>query len=347
MAVEFHENQLRKNGDTYALHCLNVAYYCLDWGMTDVDGLCAALLHESLLKAPPENNNRKHHIQEFDQSVANIVEKLTEIQSLQNNSSSKLKFIYQIIMEAASKDLRIFIINTADIFINSDTLYLHSPSEAKNLACSYLINIGIARCLGMVYLANTFIDSILPYIMPAQSSRAHRALDMLMAEQKNSIEELDQNLSTITKSSLVQKVEYEKRVVGEFFSLTDELGKCDLEQIDLPILRIKLLVENDDIAYQVMDKVHDLLDPVPDHFHDYFKNPCENGFRVLSSQVVWKGKPVIIQIALQKDDLVNSMGVLADWNLHGPNVIRHMQLLATQIGEPYMSKFYTDSMPKL
>ncbi|MBF0438973.1 MAG: bifunctional (p)ppGpp synthetase/guanosine-3',5'-bis(diphosphate) 3'-pyrophosphohydrolase [Magnetococcales bacterium] len=328
MACKFHEKQVRKlDRAPYVTHCLQVAQSCLEWGLTDTEAVCAALLHDALEDAPPEMEPERH-IREFNSNVLTLVEALSKIRSLQTGSGD-LPATYRRILMAASLDLRVLLIKIFDVLHNSQTLEVHGPAKAKNKASLALIYVGVSRRLGIMELADTLIDYTLPHIMPMQYRRAKKTLDDLLKRGESSMERLSRNLDMVIGEGLAESFVIEPKKISDFFYLTEKPGTGRLLLVGWPAYRLRLLVEDDDTAWRVLGKMHSLFGPLPRHVRDYLNAPRVNGFRALTTRIIWDGHPLNIHVVRKADERANRLGVLAQWGVSGPDQTPYMRLLAT------------------
>ncbi|MEO5331206.1 MAG: HD domain-containing protein [Magnetococcus sp. YQC-5] len=328
MAQLFHKGQVRKlDKSPYVTHCLHVAKSCLDWGLTDTQAICAALLHDALEDAPP-HLEPEQRIKEFDPEILTLVEALSKIRNLQTGSGD-LPATYRRILMAASMDLRVLLVKIFDVLHNSQTLEVHGPTKAKNKASLALIYVGVSRRLGIMTLADALIELTLPHLMPVQYRRAQRTLDELLKRGAASMERLSQNLDMVVGDGLARSFSIEPKKVADFFYLTEKPGTGRLLLVGWPAYRLRLEVEDDDVAWRVLGKMHSLFGPLPRHVRDYLNAPRVNGFRALTTRIIWDGHPLNIHVVRQSDERANRLGVLAQWGISGPDPTRYMRLLAT------------------
>lgn len=347
LAKAFHEGQVRKlDGAPYVTHCVDVAYNGLSWGMTDVAATCAALLHDAIEDAP-EEMEAKRRIKAFDPQVFEIVLSLSKIRNLRTGAGD-LPATYRRILGAASKDLRVLLIKTFDVYHNSDTLEVHGRAQAKNKASLALIYVGIARRLGIMLLADALIDRILPHLMPVQHDRAKASLKEMQKKGVGSMKRLIPELKAVIGPGFADSYEMETRTLGDYFHLTEKPGTGQLMRIGWPTFRLRLLVADDDAAWRVLGKMHGRFGPLPRHVRDYLNAPRVNGFQALSTRIIWDGRPLSVQVVRQKDDLANRWGILAKWGVSGPDPSRYMRLLAT-LGDSdlRMSEVHAHVLPDL
>lgn len=347
LAIEFHQGQVRKlDGSPYVTHCVEVAYYGLLWGMTDVAATCAALLHDAIEDAP-EVLEPERRINEFDPQVYEIVKSLSKIRNLQTGAGD-LPATYRRILGSASKDLRVLVIKSFDVYHNSASLEVHKGANTKNKASLALVYVGIARRLGMMVLADAIIDRILPHLMPVQYHRAQTTLQEMQQRGAAKMGFLESQLGMVMGPGLAQGYVVELRKLGDYFHLTEQPGTGQLRRIGWPTYRLRLLVDDDAAAWRVLGKIHSHFDPLPRHVRDYLNTPRVNGFRALTTRIVWDGHPLSVQVVRRNDDLANRMGILAEWGVSGPDPSRYMRLLAT-LGDSdlRMSEVHAHVLPDL
>ncbi|MBF0096326.1 MAG: bifunctional (p)ppGpp synthetase/guanosine-3',5'-bis(diphosphate) 3'-pyrophosphohydrolase [Magnetococcales bacterium] len=328
LAQEFHHGQVRKlDGSPYVIHCVEVAHHALSWGMTDVAGTCAALLHDTIEDAP-DHMEPERRLMEFDAHVYEIVQSLSKIRSLQTGSGD-LPATYRRILSAASKDLRVLVIKIFDVYHNSASLEVHGKVNAKNKASLALIYVGVARRLGIMALADALIERILPHLMPVQYHRARATLEEMQARGAPGMEQLADQLEVVLKPGYAQDYVIEARTLGDYFFLTEQPGTGQLMRVSWPTYRVRLLVEDDEAAWRVLGKMHSHFGPLPRHVRDYLNAPRVNGFHALTTRIIWDGHPLNVQVVRHQDDLANRLGILAEWGVSGPDPARYMRLLAT------------------
>ncbi|MBF0624240.1 MAG: bifunctional (p)ppGpp synthetase/guanosine-3',5'-bis(diphosphate) 3'-pyrophosphohydrolase [Magnetococcales bacterium] len=352
MALEFHHGQVRKlDGSPYVTHSLCVAEYCLDWGFHDATAICSALLHDAIEDAPAEMEPERR-IADFCEDTAVMVRALSKIRNLQTGAGD-LPATYRRILGAASRDLRVLIVKTLDQLHNSESLGVHGPAKAKVKASLGLIYVGIARRLGMMALADELIERLLPNLMPRQSRQAWNTLETLQKRGAASMDRLLQRREEILDGIPDIQLAVEPRAIGDFFNLAEKPGTGQLNRVGWPVHRLKLVVTDDDTAWRVLGRMHSFFGPMPRHIRDYLNAPRVNGFRALTSRVVWEGRPLNVLIVNQRDEIPNRMGVLGRWNSSGaigggPDPSTYMALLRT-LGDSdlRMSEVHAHVLPDL
>ena len=117
-AKEKHKNQLRKSGEPYIIHPLNVAYILAKLGL-DTETICAALLHDVV----EDTDGTYEEIKEkFGEEIATLVEGVTKLTNLFKTVEEKQTENYKKMFIAMEKDIRVIILKLADRLHNINTL---------------------------------------------------------------------------------------------------------------------------------------------------------------------------------------------------------------------------------
>ena len=127
-----HEGQLRKSGEPYIIHPLNVAYILATIEL-DEPTICAALLHDVV-----EDTKVTHQdvINEFGEEIANLVDGVTKLTQFQQNITVKEQQVedYRKMFLAMGKDIRVILIKLADRLHNIRTLKYKSDDRRIAIA---------------------------------------------------------------------------------------------------------------------------------------------------------------------------------------------------------------------
>ena len=129
-AKEHHGDQLRKSGEPYIIHPIQVAYILADLGLDD-STICAALLHDIV---EDTDVTKQSLAEEFGTEIAELVDGVTKLSKLQYASMEEQQVEnYRKMFLAMGKDIRVILIKLADRLHNMRTLkYLKRDRQIAN-----------------------------------------------------------------------------------------------------------------------------------------------------------------------------------------------------------------------
>ena len=129
-AKDKHKDQLRRSGEPYIVHPVQVAYILADLGLDD-HSICAALLHDVV-----EDTDVTHQdlINEFGLEIAEMVDGVTKLSKLNYESVEEAQVEnYRKMFLAMGKDIRVIMIKLSDRLHNMRTLkYLSRDRQIAN-----------------------------------------------------------------------------------------------------------------------------------------------------------------------------------------------------------------------
>ena len=165
-AEEAHKGQMRKSGEPYIHHLIEVCYILADIGCGP-STLIAGLLHDVVEDTDVSLETIK---EKFGEDVMNIVDSLTKIQRLKLSHKSEAEFVFEDhrkIFLGMAKDVRAILIKLADRLHNMRTLSSLSEERQKVLSRETLeVFAPIAHRLGMNTIKSELEDLSLKYLEP-------------------------------------------------------------------------------------------------------------------------------------------------------------------------------------
>lgn len=128
---KLHEGQLRKSGEPYFIHPINVAIILAQLGMDDAT-LIGGLLHDVV---EDTEYTREELVEDFGEEVALLVDGVTKLGSIKFESKEEVQAEnFRKMFLAMSKDIRVLIIKLADRLHNMRTIGYMRPEKIEENA---------------------------------------------------------------------------------------------------------------------------------------------------------------------------------------------------------------------
>ena len=306
-----HGDQLRKSGEPYIIHPVQVAYTLAELGL-DEDTICAALLHDVLEDTDTSYEDLE---KEFNEEVAYMVDGVTKLSKLQYASVEEQQVEnYRKMFLAMGKDIRVILIKLADRLHNMRTLkFLSRDRQIANAKETMELYAPLANRLGVYSLKWELEDLSFKYLYPEDFREIVEGIDKKREERLKFIDQIMEQIKAELKK---QKIEAE--VTGRakhFYSIYRKMKRDNvtLDQIyDLFALRI--IVNSVKDCYASLGVVHDLYNPMPGRFKDYIAVPKPNMYQSLHTTLIGpKGTPFEVQIRTWDMHKVAEFGIAAHW----------------------------------
>lgn len=312
LAADAHKYQKRLSGEPYIVHPIGVASHLAELGM-DYESVCAGLLHDVL---EDTEISKDYIVQEFGETVAELIEGVTKI-SLLKNQSQEIKQAANIrkIILATAKDVRVIIVKLADKLHNMETLQFHKKEKAKHISQEVIdIYAPLAGRLGIYKYKWQLEDIALRFI----EQESYEEIKKHIKEKKSSRDDRITALISILESNL-KKSKLKARIFGRskhFYSIYKKALESQKTYEDLYDLSgIRIIVDDEADCFLALGCVHALWKPVPGRFKDYISVPKSNNYQSLHTTVVAPdGSFLEIQIRSRYMHFVAENGIAAHWS---------------------------------
>ena len=311
-AKEVHKNDVRKSGEDYMHHPLNVAYILTDL-YADSDTLSAALLHDTIHIG---NADIEDIEKEFGEDISFLVKGITKINKLNvfTNSENQINYYKKIII-GLTEDVRIIIIKLAERCQNMRTLYVLKEAKRKEKAKETIeILVPIAHRLGLSKIKSELEVNSLKYYKPNAFVSVEELLDNTEEERQALVNDMKRRISELLIENNITRFEIKGRAKS-IYSIYNKLqkGKKFSEIYDIYALRI--IVDTESECYQTLGIVHSKFKPKQNRFKDYIANPKTNMYQSLHTTVFGNdGKLYEIQIRTHAMDEVAERGIASHWS---------------------------------
>jgi guanosine-3',5'-bis(diphosphate) 3'-pyrophosphohydrolase len=310
IAAERHRDQLRRSGDPYLTHLLEVAHILADMRM-DATTLAAALLHDVI----EDTEFPVARIQErFGEETARLVEGVTKIGRLNMLApeARQAENVRKMVL-AMVHDVRVVVVKLADRLHNMRTIEYLDPDKQQRIARETLeIYAPIAHRLGMGLIRNELEDLSFRVLEPESFLALQKEVSEKLPQYQKFLEEVQAEI----RSKLVESAipaELEARVKG-LCSLHRKLERQQrgLEQV-YDLLAVRVITDSERSCYAALGVVHHIWRPVPGRFKDYIAMPRPNLYQSLHTTVIHAGQSFEVQIRTQDMHRIAEEGVAAHW----------------------------------
>ena len=310
-AKKNHGNQLRKSGEPYIIHPLQVAYTLADLGL-DENTICAGLLHDVIEDTPVTHEDIE---KEFGIEIAEMVEGVTKLGKLLYMTVEEQQAEdYRKMFLAMGKDIRVIIIKLADRLHNMRTLkHLRRDRQIAISKETMEIYAPLANRLGLYSMKWELEDLSFKYLYPEEYHELVEGINKKREERLKFIEKIMADIRVQLK-----KQHIDAEVTGRakhLYSIYRKMKRDNktLDQIyDLFALRI--LVNSIKDCYAALGVVHEMYSPMPGRFKDYIAVPKPNMYQSIHTTLLGdKGTPFEVQIRTWDMHRIAEYGIAAHW----------------------------------
>ena len=327
-AKDKHGEQLRKSGEPYIIHPVQVAYILASLELDDAT-ICAALLHDV---AEDTDVTIKDIATEFSKEISEMVDGVTKLGNLKYSSAEEQQVEnYRKMFLAMGKDIRVILIKLADRLHNMRTLkYLRRDRQIAISKETQDLYAPLANRLGMYSLKWELEDLAFKYLNPDEYREIVEGIDKKREERLQFINQIVEQINEELKKQKI-KAEITGRA-KHLYSIYRKMLRDNksLDQIyDLFALRI--LVDNVKDCYAALGVVHELYNPMPGRFKDYISVPKPNMYQSLHTTLIGpKGTPFEVQIRTWEMHRIAEFGIAAHWAYKEANKLKKTSVMVQE-----------------
>ena len=311
LAFQKHKDQLRKSGEPYIIHPIEVAYILAKW-QTGPRTIASGLLHDII----EDTEITKEEIAElFDDEIAEIVDGVTKLTKLKYKSKEKQQAEnHRKMLLAMSKDIRVILVKLADRLHNIRTLKFLPPEKQCSIAHETMeIYVPIAHRLGMYRVKAELEDTSLRFLKPEDFYRIAQLIKQKKHEREQQIQEMEDE---ITAALAEYHIPFEiKGRIKNIYSVYKKMmtREKDFEEI-YDLLAIRLIVNSVPECYSALGVIHAHFKTIPNRFKDYIAMPKPNMYQSLHTTIIGpNGNIFEVQIRTKEMDEIAEQGVAAHW----------------------------------
>ena len=316
-----HKNQIRKSGDPFITHPIEVAKILTSINL-DASAIAAGLLHDTIEDTDISINEITTV---FGAQISELVQGLTKISkfSLKINKQ-KLGENYRKLILASSKDLRVILIKLADRLHNMRTLsFILDENKKINTSIETLeIFSPLAQRLGMKQWQDELEDLSFQNINPDARKSVIDRLNYLNSKDENIVDEIRYELK---KNLLTEDINC--KIDGRIKSAYSVWNKIKNKNISFEqlsdIMAFRIITNSTRECYKCLGIIHRKYQYIPGRFKDFISSPKSNGYRALHTTVMGpKNKKIEIQFRSNVMNQIADYGVAAHWKYKDPKSIK-------------------------
>ena len=317
IAYNGHDGQMRKSGEPYIHHPIEVAkIVAKDIGL-DYISIASALLHDVVEDTDVTFKDLNESV---GHEISRIVNGLTKISTLKKNEDYSIQAEnYRRMLLTLHKDIRVILIKTADRLHNMRTIDFLSNAKQEQMASESLyIYAPLAHRVGLYNIKNELEDLSLRILETRKYNLIKNKIDKEFVNQEKYVESFKK---LINNSLDDQKIKYS--IIGRnksIYSIHNKIQKKNItfdEVYDRFAIRIiyKSTPKNEKfIAWKIYSIITDHFTSNPTRLRDWITLPKTNGYEALHITVVGpKNKWVEIQIRSERMDEIAEKGYAAHY----------------------------------
>jgi guanosine-3',5'-bis(diphosphate) 3'-pyrophosphohydrolase len=311
-SAQEHKGQVRRSGEPYLVHPLEVADFLADMKL-DVVAICAGLLHD-VVEDTLVSTERIAEL--FGAEIAHVVEGVTKLGAIPFSTTEERQAEnLRKMLLAMVDDIRVILVKLADRLHNMRTLQ-HLPEDKRAKIAQETLDIyaPIANRLGMSKLKNELEELAFKALEPESYEGLRVRVESKRKHAESLIDDLAARLRAKLEEAQVPVIAVDGRI-KRLFSIHRKLlrQKIDLAQVyDFIALRVITASVKD--CYAALGIIHQTWSPVPGRIKDFVAMPRPNGYQSLHTSVISEqGVPFEVQIRSEEMHRRAEEGIAAHW----------------------------------
>jgi GTP diphosphokinase / guanosine-3',5'-bis(diphosphate) 3'-diphosphatase len=312
-SAKVHQGQIRKSGEPYLVHPLEVAGLLAELKL-DEASVVTGLLHDTI----EDTLATKAEIAElFGVEISDLVDGVTKLSqfSAANTQEEKQAENFRKMVVAMAKDIRVLLVKLADRTHNMRTLDVMKPESQERIARETMdIYAPLANRLGIQWIKSELEDLSFKYLRPGDFADLTGKVEARAKEKEGFVQDVvDIIRGKLAESGLAQ-ADVSGRV-KHVYSIWRKMRQLDVEFEQIQdVIAFRVIVDGVAQCYESLGIIHSLWKPVPGRFKDYIAIPKPNLYQSLHTTVVGpKGERIEVQIRTGEMHKIAEQGVAAHW----------------------------------
>ena len=311
-SAKVHQGQIRKSGEPYLIHPLEVAGILAEMHL-DEASVVTGLLHDTI----EDTLATKEEIAElFGPEIAELVDGVTKLSQFTagNTQEEKQAENFRKMVVAMAKDIRVLLVKLADRTHNMRTLEHMNAEKQERIARETLdIYAPLANRLGIQWVKTELEELSFKYLRPSDYAELEKKVEARAQERDKFIAEVVGIIRGKLDEAGIQGEVYGR--VKHLYSIWRkmQIQNIDFEQIH-DVIAFRVIVQDVAHCYETLGLVHSLWKPVPGRFKDFIAIPKPNMYQSLHTTVIGpRAERIEIQIRTQEMHKIAEEGVAAHW----------------------------------
>jgi len=306
-----HKGQVRRSGEAYLSHPLEVADYLAGMRL-DRTTLTAALLHDVL----EDTDVTVADVREtFGREVADLVEGVTKISRVQASSpeARRAEAIRKIIL-AMTDDIRVIFIKLADRIHNLQTLTFLDEDKRERIARETLeIYAPIANRLGMGRIRAELEDLSFRFVAPEEYAKVAAFVEPRKKAAEQDLETMKAALEDLLVANGIPAEVFSR--IKRPYSIWSKMRRREVgfDQV-YDFLALRIMTDSVKNCYAALGTIHQRWPHLPQRFRDFIAMPKPNLYQALHTTVIAEGQKAFeIQIRTREMHDLAENGIAAHW----------------------------------
>ncbi|MCY4637744.1 MAG: bifunctional (p)ppGpp synthetase/guanosine-3',5'-bis(diphosphate) 3'-pyrophosphohydrolase [Acidobacteria bacterium] len=307
-----HAGQIRRSGEQYITHPLEVAHLVAEMHLDDVT-IAASLLHDVVEDTLTTIENVRGV---FGPEIAHVVEGVTKISTIPFSSSEERQAEnFRKMLLAMVDDVRVILVKLADRLHNMRTLdHLREERRLKISQETIDIYAPIAHRLGMNKVKNELEELAFRHLDPPGYESLLERVEARRRATERTVDSLKSTLAAKLRDAGVPIVALEGRIKS-IFSIWKKIRrqKISLDEV-YDLLAVRVITQSERDCYAALGIIHQTWAPVHGRFKDFVAMPRPNGYQSLHTAVISDlGLPFEVQIRSEDMHRIAEHGIAAHW----------------------------------
>ncbi len=313
-SAKVHQGQVRKSGEPYLIHPLEVAGLLAQLRL-DEASIVAGLLHDTV----EDTLATIEEIRElFGDEVALIVDGVTKLSkfsaSQQLSQEEKQAENFRKMLVAMAQDIRVILVKLADRTHNMRTLEHMSEEKQARIAQETLdIYSPLANRLGISWIKTELEDLSFRYTKPKEFAELEKKIARKKKERDKFIEDVVLLIEMKLKDAGIPGQVFGR--FKHFYSIYKKMKSQEIDFEQVPdVIAFRILTTDVAHCYGALGLIHQMWKPVPGRFKDFIAIPKPNMYQSLHTTVIGPlSERIEIQIRTTEMHSVAEEGIAAHW----------------------------------